>query len=196
MQSNNSARRKGDPWLGAAFLAAGALVIFLSGSIHAIGLGDNFDPGAKAFHIGLSILLILGGLVELLPGGKSASSATASKSDPKTKTVLFLLGAFLAYVIILPWLGFSITTLIMATAMMIRACQMNMLKTANSNTSGQWRRSTRKGTFIATKAKPKMGVPNHKHMALNVSGGKPVTPIFMTGQFKPHTKVSKNSKDH
>jgi putative tricarboxylic transport membrane protein len=119
MQSNNSARRKGDPWLGAAFLAAGALVIFLSGSIHAIGLGDNFDPGAKAFPIGLSILLILGGLVELLPGGKSTSSATASKSDPKTKTVLFLLGAFLAYVIILPWLGFSITTLIMATAMMI-----------------------------------------------------------------------------
>jgi hypothetical protein len=82
------------------------------------------------------------------------------------------------------------------TATMIRPCQKNMLNTASTNNSHQCLRSMRNGTFMAHKASPSTGVPSHMHSIRKVSGGKPVTPIFMTGQLMPHTKVSKTRTVH
>jgi hypothetical protein len=120
-----SAKPKGDIWLGTALLGTSILVIILSRSIKAIGLGDNFDPGPNAFPLGLSALLALGGLIELwqsrIQSSPSPQSSTIAPrpSSRDARSVLFLLGCFLLYVILLPWLGFSVSTLIMATVMMI-----------------------------------------------------------------------------
>ena len=116
MPSKEAAGKSGDLWLGIFFLGTAAFVILFSGSIQSIGLGDNFDPGPKAFPLGLSALLIVGGLVELFTRTRKEKAET--NREGKTKTVLILLAAFVLYVILLPWLGFGISTAIMATGMM------------------------------------------------------------------------------
>ena len=114
--------REGDLWLGIGLIATSLVALLLARSIQTIGLGDNFDPGSKAFPIGLSSLLAVGGLVELWRCRRSlkpgARRLNAAASDSKTKSVLILLGLFLIYVLLLPWLGFAISTLVMATVMM------------------------------------------------------------------------------
>ena len=117
MQNKDTANKGGDIWLGTALIATSVLVLLLSRSIQSIGLGDNFDPGPKAFPIGLSILLILGGIIELIRVRIKSSPTEAIES--KKRTVLLLLSAFLVYVLLLPWLGFSISTLTMGTLMMV-----------------------------------------------------------------------------
>jgi putative tricarboxylic transport membrane protein len=148
MQTKESSRGGGDAWLGIALLGTSFMVLVFSRSIKSIGLGDNFDPGPTAFPLGLSALLALGGLVDLwqsrinsprpstidtrpsrpdtrqLPAIRSSKSeggtpSSIPKTESKSKTVLLLLACFLLYVIILPWLGFSVSTLIMATVMMV-----------------------------------------------------------------------------
>jgi hypothetical protein len=54
----------------------------------------------------------------------------------------------------------------------------------------------RNGIFISTNARPSTGKPINIDKLRNVRGGKPVTPNFMMGQFKPHTKVSKDKVIH
>lgn len=121
--------KKGDLWLGIALLGAAVIVLVFTQSIHSIGLGDNFDPGPRAFPIGLSAMLAIGGLIELWKSRAKPETASGSppmgspsteaSSDSNHKTVLLLLGCFLVYVLLLPWLGFSISTLLMATLMML-----------------------------------------------------------------------------
>ena len=82
------------------------------------------------------------------------------------------------------------------TAKMIKACQMNMLKMASTNNSRQYCLGIRKGTFMMTRPYPTTGVPMSKQSIRNVSGGKPVTPSFKTGQFRPHTKVRSANSTH
>lgn len=119
MPSKQSTGKEGDSWLGVAFLGTAVLTLFLSRSIHSIGLGDNFDPGPKAFPIGLSLLLLVGAFLEFYKSRKRTSLPGEPSDRAKTKTVLLLLCAFLIYVILLPWIGFALSTLLMATAMMI-----------------------------------------------------------------------------
>jgi hypothetical protein len=64
-----------------------------------------------------------------------------------------------------------------------------MLKKASVNNSRQSLRAITKGTFKALRAKASKGKPINIDKLRNVSGGKPVTPNFMMGQLKPHTKV-------
>ena len=117
MPSNGRQQNPGEIWLGIFFLGTAAVAVFLSSSIHSIGLGDNFDPGPKAFPIGLSALLVLGGLVEFFK--KKAEKSTNEAQAGMGKYVLMLLAAFALYVLLLPWLGFALSTAIMATTMMM-----------------------------------------------------------------------------
>ena len=117
MPSNGRQQNPGKIWLGIFFLGTAAVAVFLSSSIHSIGLGDNFDPGPKAFPIGLSALLVLGGLVEFFK--KKAEKSTNEAQAGMGKYVLMLLAAFALYVLLLPWLGFALSTAIMATTMMM-----------------------------------------------------------------------------
>jgi putative tricarboxylic transport membrane protein len=114
-----SAKQSGDTWLGIALLGTSILVLFFSRSIISIGLGDNFDPGPTAFPLGLSALLAIGGVTEIWQSRGNRTPAAKTNADSKLRTVLQLLACFLIYVVILPWLGFSVSTLIMATGMMM-----------------------------------------------------------------------------
>ncbi|MCB1122777.1 MAG: tripartite tricarboxylate transporter TctB family protein [Verrucomicrobiae bacterium] len=109
---------RGDLWLGIAFLGTGILVLALSGTIHSIGLGNNFDPGPKAFPIGLSVLLLIGGFIELLKSRKTVTDKISPKT-PVNPTVLSLLGGLVAYVVLLPLLGFALSTLVITLPLMI-----------------------------------------------------------------------------
>lgn len=107
----------GDVWLGAAFVGLAVVVISLAQSIRALGLGDNFDPGAKAFPVGLALILGLGGLFELWRGWRSGRPTRTAPGQAKSAALLLL--GFGGYVFLLPWLGFGLSTLIGATAMMV-----------------------------------------------------------------------------
>lgn len=107
----------GDLWLGAVLIGLAVAVAGLSSSIRALGLGENFDPGAKAFPLGLALILGVSGVVELVLGWKSRDTGNAPSGRTKTAAILLLgLGA---YVFLLPWLGFALSTLLMASGMMI-----------------------------------------------------------------------------
>ena len=107
----------GDLWLGAVLIGLAVAVAGLSSSIRALGLGENFDPGAKAFPLGLALILGGSGVVELVLGWKSHDTENAPSGRTKTAAILLLgLGA---YVFLLPWLGFALSTLLMASGMMI-----------------------------------------------------------------------------
>lgn len=116
MPNRESQSTQGDIWLGIFFLGTALLIVIFSGSIQAIGFGNNFDPGPKAFPIGLSVLLAIGGGFEFFKRNNRLNENQAS--GKRGSTVLLLLTTFLIYVLILPWLGFLTSTLIMATLMM------------------------------------------------------------------------------
>lgn len=117
LEDSEGSRPAGDLWLGAALIGLAATVAGLSSSIHALGLGENYDPGAKAFPLGLALLLGLGGLTELVLGWRSRG--TAHQSPGQLKKAAILLVGLGAYVFLLPWLGFALSTLLMASGMMI-----------------------------------------------------------------------------
>tara|TARA_Y100000588_G_C14236880_1_gene917734 strand:+ start:200 stop:697 length:498 start_codon:yes stop_codon:yes gene_type:complete len=113
-------KSKGDLSLGLALIGTALFVIFNTQYIQALGFGENFDPGPKAFPIGLSILLILGGAVELFFGWpyRKMEKGKGSDSTNQKKTVLLLL-SFLIYVGLMPIVGFALSTLLIATWMMV-----------------------------------------------------------------------------
>ncbi|MDG2170798.1 MAG: tripartite tricarboxylate transporter TctB family protein [Opitutales bacterium] len=117
MPNKGKQQNSGDLWLGLFFICVTLAVLVLSSSIKSIGLGNNFDPGPKAFPIGLSLLLAAGGVFEFIRRNPARLREEPVRGE--AKSVLLLLAAFAVYVILLPWLGFAISTLIMATTMMM-----------------------------------------------------------------------------
>ncbi len=69
-----------------------------------------------------------------------------------------------------------------------------MLVTVSRPTSRQSLRSIRSGTFSTAVTAHSTGSPSHIDSERNVSGGKPVTPTFMTGQFRPQATVSSDQQ--
>ena len=107
----------GDVWLGGVLVGLALAVVVLSRSIKSLGIGENFDPGSKAFPLGLAIILGIGGIIEIW---RSRHHARAVKPTAgKAKTALTLLIGLGAYVFLLPWLGFALSTLTLGTAMMV-----------------------------------------------------------------------------
>ena len=77
---------------------------------------------------------------------------------------------------------------------MISVCQNSMLNTVSTASWRQCSRPTQKGTRRHTNTNASTGSPSHIDRLRNVSGGKPVTPIFMIGQLKPQTSVISTSR--
>lgn len=109
----------GDIWLGGTLVGLALIVVTLSRSIKALGLGDNFDPGSKAFPLGLAAILGIGGLIEIWQSRRHARAAAAPSDPKKSKTALVLLAGLGVYIFLLPWGGFALSTLVMGTAMMV-----------------------------------------------------------------------------
>ena len=122
MPNNDSpltpAEKSGDVWLGGVLVGLSLLVFALSRSIKSLGLGDNFDPGSKAFPLGLAAILGVGGLIEIWHSRRASVVVAPPKGENRAKTAVILLGGLSVYIFLLPWLGFALSTLVMAAAMM------------------------------------------------------------------------------
>ncbi len=133
------ARRRGS--LGYVLILFAGLVLFLTRGIESFGLGSNADPGARLFPITLSIALaIAGGIVIWKDWRGGVESGDPSDSERRTRSATiasdesgtmserlrrseqlragYLLAMFMVYIVSLPWLGFGLSTLTLATLMM------------------------------------------------------------------------------
>jgi len=124
--------------LGYVLIVFALVVLYLSKDIRELGFGGNSDPGPKLFPIGLSILLALGGAIEIWKDWRArlgSLEAVCSVDDKSTLRVENLsnddgehdrrmragglMGVFLVYILALPYLGFTLSTLVFPTAMMM-----------------------------------------------------------------------------
>lgn len=109
----------GDLWLGGALVALAVTVITLAQSIRSLGLGENHDPGSKAFPIGLAIILGISGIIEGVRGWQSRKRSVAAGDTPAAghRGLILIVGLGI-YVFLIPWAGFALSTLAMGTAML------------------------------------------------------------------------------
>ena len=69
-------------------------------------------------------------------------------------------------------------------------CQKNMLNAASLSISPQCSRAVRNGMCLTSNTTIRTETPIRAQTARKLSGGYPVAPNFITGQFMPQTKVS------
>ena len=115
--------------LGWALILVAGIAYFLSRDIVEPGFGNNADPGARLFPVGLSALLVVGGIALLVrhwrerhaPVEKSDSTEHQGDRVGERRSTLkaaALLGFLILYLLLLPWLGFGTATLLFAFASM------------------------------------------------------------------------------
>jgi hypothetical protein len=115
--------------LGPMLMGLGLAAIIFSGGIPRTGLGDTHDPGPRAFPIGIGILLVLGGLYQggvwLARDGGSGRGFDLSKlssvvTDERNRDAFILIGGLILYLPGIAWLGFSLSTVLFSTGLMVR----------------------------------------------------------------------------
>ena len=118
--------------LGAGFIGLGALAVAFGLGIQELGLGQNRDPGPRAFPLALGLILVGGGVFEWVaswmhwrrqPEEKEARSEVEGRDGQVPRSGLrhmvgLLIGLCL-YVAALNWLGFTLSTMVFSLAMMI-----------------------------------------------------------------------------
>ena len=109
---------------GLVWLSIGLAAIVLSGAIKKPGFANNQDPGPQFFPILLGALMVAGGVAfcgsGLFTKWKSGthSSNDINKSETiKTKALLGFLLGFGAYIFLIPWLGFTLSSLVFGFAL-------------------------------------------------------------------------------
>jgi putative tricarboxylic transport membrane protein len=130
LRQEMSAPEKTHGWsLGPALIFVGVAAIVLSGNIVLTGLGDTRDPGPRAFPLGVGICLVLGGMYQLglwvARGGRAGAifnlaSARNFLADTRNRDAWVLIGALCLYVLAISWIGFSLSTVVFGTGMMMR----------------------------------------------------------------------------
>lgn len=119
--------------LGPVLILVGSIAVILANAIPESTLGDNQDPGPRAFPIALGTLVILGGAYELgrtlllarrhaggRPGPSWIPNVAALFRRPENHDVLILIGALTVYLAAMPWLGFAAGTWLFSVGMMVR----------------------------------------------------------------------------
>ncbi len=101
-------------------------ILFFSQSIRVNDFG-NHDPGPRVIPIAMAVIMLLGGIVEVVSGFRvvpvplqpqpQALEQTASNAD--WKRGLSVLIGLLAYLIVMNWLGFLVCTLIFGSIALI-----------------------------------------------------------------------------
>ena len=108
-------------WLGVGLVVVGGLAIGLGTRIEVLGLGQNADPGPRMMPLVLGGILTLGGLYELargLIGRRSTGKDESSLPKGAIQRMLVLFLGLVAYVALVGYLGFALSTLVFATLMM------------------------------------------------------------------------------
>lgn len=118
--------------LGPVLFLVGLLTLILARDIPQSTLGNNEDPGPRAFPNALAILLILGGLYEQArtlrlrrpapapSAARNKSSVWKNLSRVENRNALILVGALALYLVAIPWVGFPLATLLFSAGMMLQ----------------------------------------------------------------------------
>lgn len=129
---------------GGVLVLTGCAAMILAARLEYTPLGDNQDPGPRAFPLILGMVLLLGGLIELAstwrgrrsevhqdndrPASKAKAvdpmadipGAEAAATPPSSRDALIVLVAVGVYVAALGWLGFSLSTVLLVMGLMLR----------------------------------------------------------------------------
>lgn len=123
----------GERFLGVGLALLGAAAIGFALQIEVLGLGQNEDPGPRAFPIVLGGILLIGGLFEIATSfarvDPSKSNGEQREADIKTegasaingpKNMILIFVGLCLYVGLIGVLGFVLSTFLFAVLMMIR----------------------------------------------------------------------------
>lgn len=121
------------PSFGLLLIVVGVLTLFLSSHIEAPAIGDENDPGPAGLPTAVAIMLLGGGTLLAANWIRKSGTKTASTwlvqaparlrhafAGSSRLNVWFALMGLTAYVVMIPWAGFSISTLLFGISMMIR----------------------------------------------------------------------------
>lgn len=125
----------GGPSFGVVLAAMGLLAVLLASGLEYHPLGDNRDPGPRAFPLGLGVCLLAGGAAELVqwvrrraktrrsdsPDAASwFSSVRPAVASPRNRDALLLVAGVAIYVPAISWVGFALSTVMFSGAAMWR----------------------------------------------------------------------------
>ncbi len=118
--------------LGPVLIVVGIATLILARDIPEASLGNNQDPGPRAFPAALACLLLLGGIYEVArvllrhkdpvdprPTGVSKGLWRQWLRRPEDVNVLILVGTLGLYLLAMPWVGFPAATLLFSVGMML-----------------------------------------------------------------------------
>ena len=108
------------PWaFGVVCILLGAAAFLLASDIRS-GFTDENDPGPGAIPRLLGVFLLAGGVIEVGRGIAAARSvAGASEPDRRWMTVLLATAMVVGYVVLLPLIGFALSTLLFAVGFLV-----------------------------------------------------------------------------
>ena len=104
---------RASPWLGVCVVGVALAALFLAKDIQGVNVGSTQDPGPRLFPIGLSVLLLAMGLMEMWKGrARQRSQISNLKSQISKERPAFLLAAIVGYLGLLYVAGFALATLL------------------------------------------------------------------------------------
>lgn len=126
---------KNSSGFGLFLITIGTFALWQSRDIALIGLGGNHDPGPRAFPIGLSLILVVGGIVQValalfarrIKGSSHGQPLLPPLWKPRriltdrgTQNVALVIVGVIVYVLAIEWIGFALSTLLFGSGMMVR----------------------------------------------------------------------------
>jgi hypothetical protein len=98
--------------LGLALVVVALLALAFARMIPDSALGNNRDPGPRAFPLLLSAALLIGGIIQLV---RHFAIGSIPRGD---RNVAILLAALVLYVPAIAWIGFALSTLLFSAGTM------------------------------------------------------------------------------
>ncbi len=96
---------------GCFWLAVGLTAMVLGKAIKKPGFASNQDPGPQFFPILLGMALFFGGAALLIKSFFSAQTVpNPPESLAKNSSLFGFIGGFFVYLLLMPWIGFSISS--------------------------------------------------------------------------------------
>jgi putative tricarboxylic transport membrane protein len=103
---------------GIVWFTVGLTAVVLGRAIKKPGFASNQDPGPQFFPILLGSFLALGGCILLFKSFyQSAPKKEVTKDTMNNRTLVLFIVGFLAYLLSMPWIGFSLASSIFIFSM-------------------------------------------------------------------------------
>ena len=116
-------RSTGDLSLSLFWIGLGVFFLWFARDISEASFTSEGDPGPRAFPQWLGLALVIGGILELVRQQLPQTIPQEQTEDEKPHALrrlnaLVVLVGVTLYILILPWIGFSIATLILVTSLL------------------------------------------------------------------------------